>query len=555
MREVTFEELLERKNNYEGISAENQQRIKATYDNIMDVSNSLADNVVLLSDFDADGICSALIMKKIFPEAQVIIGDRFTNGYGVPDVKLNYRDMVICTDIGSSDVMKLAEIATQTSILPYVVDHHEKDKYMIKYEESSPTKVLNFTGEKNAPDYCGTGLALKLYECDYYRKISEGYDKIALDKELNTVKVIGMIGTIADMVKVNNPYDENREIIMDGFKTLKDVFKGKAEMDETLRAFLEVCGVDENTEHLTTKKIGFDVAPCINALGRLKPNGGQKCFDILSSPLMIDENTIDEKVFEGILQIRDVNKERKQIVEDIMLKENIKKAIENGINDNILIIVDRDIPQGVTGLVANKIKEMSDKPCIVLTEGLDGNLVGSGRNMEGYPSLYEYTKSDKCIKQGGHKDAIGLSIKVSDFDDYKEEIIEKYKMADIIEPEKEYLKDAKDFTVDKYLQLEPFGTDFKVPMVKFENVKVSTKYNLPKANPKPEWAITQIDGLKIKDFAKGNVWNIGDKVTFEAEVDFSDYQGEHIEFLVKSVENDSVRELSMDKPKQAGLNR
>lgn len=548
--EVTFEELLERKNNYKGISPENQTRIQQTYDNIKDVQSVKATRVVLLSDYDCDGICSALIMKKIFPEAEVIIGDRFKDGYGVPNVNLRRGDLVICTDIGSSDVMKLMNIATQTGISPYVIDHHEKDEYTKLYEENSPLRVVNFTGEKDAPDYCGTGLALKLYECDYFRRLADGVAKEDMDKELATVQVIGMIGTVADMVSVNNPHDENREIIQNGFKILKDVFEGKKEIDETLRVFLEMCGVDENVQNITTKTIGFDVAPPINALGRLESYGGQKAFDSLSEPLFTADGKVKESVFTNLSHIKEVNELRKNRMKAIMESPSVKNAIKDAENDDvrITVLIDRDIEQGLTGLVANKIRETTGKPAVVLTESEEGLFIGSGRNADGYPSLYENARNEYCLRAGGHEGAIGLSIEKENFEDYVNAVKDRYKK---IEPvcQREYLKlqSIKDLTVEKFLQLEPFGTDFPAPTICTDAVRIENKTNLPRKNPKPEWANTTVDGVKFSDWNNGNKWHEGDVVRIVATPEYSEFGNKpHLEYLIKGMKDGNIKELSKD---------
>lgn len=553
-KEVTFEELLERKNNYKGISPENQQKIQQVYDNIKDIERDFAQRVVLLSDYDCDGICSALIMKKIFPDAQVIIGDRFKDGYGVPSVVLQHGDMVICTDIGSSDIQKLTNIGMQTSIMPYVIDHHEKDEYIKDYEEIQPLKVLNFTGEKDAPDYCGTGLSMKLYECDYLRRISEGVPKESLERELNTVKVIGMIGTIADMVDVNNPFDENREIIKEGFDTLKAVFAGEKEIDDTLRLFLEVCKVDEEVKNLTTKLIGFNVSPPINALGRLESYGGQKAFDILSTPLFTEDGKVKKSVFDGIEHIKNTNQHRKDRMDEIMQTPSVKEAIERAKADdvNITVFVDKHIEQGLTGLVANKIKEATGKPAIVLTEGADGNYVGSGRNAEGYPNLYEYARNEHMLRGGGHADAIGLSVLPNKLEEYLQAVHDRYKDVEVV-VEREYLKDFKNFTVENFLKLEPFGEDFPVPMIKTDAVKIEKKVGLPFKNPRPDWAFTEVDGVKFSDFSKAQNWHEGDVVHIVAQPNYSEFRGVHLDYQMIETQTGEIKELSkndVNKPVQ-----
>lgn len=557
IKEVTFEELQARKV-YGKVSPENQAKINATYQNIKDVENLLGRRVVNLSDFDADGICSALIIKKIFPNCETIIGDRFKDGYGIPNVNLQQGDLVICTDIGSSDLEKINILTQQTGIAPFIVDHHEKTEDIKLYTQLNNSKVLNFTGDENAPSYCGTGLALKLYECHYVNLMAQGFPVEDLAKELNTAKVLGMIGTIADMVSVNNSNDENRTIIENGFQVLRDVYAGKAEIDETLRCFLEMANLDETLNNITTKKIGFDIAPLLNACGRLEEYGGQKIFNILSTPLFDENSKVNVKVLEGLEYIKEVNQKRKNRTDEIMhtpsMEEAIKQAKESA--DNVVVIVNTDIEQGLTGLVANKIKDTTDKPTIVLTEaqGSDGKvLVGSGRNMDGYPSLYQMGQSDLCIKVGGHEGAIGLSIHRFDVDDYRKELVEKYKNIDVT-IEREYLKDWQNFTYEQYLALEPYGTDFPVPTICTDAVQIENRQGLPAKAPKAEWAFTKvdIDGTKVKftDFGKATEWNVGSVIRFTAQPSYNEWTSPKtgkttisLDYLVSSVQDGIIKEL------------
>jgi len=488
------------------------------------------EDIKLIGDYDADGICASLILKPYLEETTgkkvtVVIPDRYTDGYGIPDVSnlnLNKGTLVVTVDNGIEQTEKIDEIARITGNKVFVIDHHNYDKENV----SENSIVLDFHENTltDVPDYCGTGLAYLIAQqspCSYE------------DKLQTRMAILSCIGTVADMVKVKNPYDYNREIILNGFETMK---AGK-NLDDQLKMFLDGCGTFDK-KYITTSHIGFDIAPVINATGRLVMNGGQKVFDAL------DHGTKDD-----IDYLFERNEERKSITNSIYASKELAEQISYD-KPNVLFFP--SISEGICGLVATKVVERTGMPCLVFTEKQEeqGRLVGSGRNKEGYQSLYEALKSIdiESFKYGGHADACGFSLDMKD----KDKLIEQFSIEKTGENLKEhnFIENPK-ITPDELYALEPFGVDNPVPEVD-TIVTVDSYKNMGKdpndpTKKNPVMASTVIDGVTYKTFTLGDKFAQGEQVRVKGTLGINEFAGRcNVEVTISEVDNLSRnKDLSM----------
>ncbi|MEG1582123.1 MAG: DHHA1 domain-containing protein, partial [Clostridia bacterium] len=107
--------------------------------------------------------------------------------------------------------------------------------------------------------------------------------------------------------------------------------------------------------------------------------------------------------------------------------ENITRKISNtNIEEkNILIVYEKNINEGVLGIIASNIASKYNKPTIILTESSeDGILKGSGRSIE---PLNIFTLINKYrnmfVSLGGHAQACGLSIKKENLKELEEKLL------------------------------------------------------------------------------------------------------------------------------------
>ena len=387
-------------------------------------------DIHIICDYDADGLCSGLILTRLCEalgsRVRVTVGNR-NDGYGIPS-KLNLErgELVICADLGSNEKDRLNEIYKMTGEVPYVIDHHET--------EANHSHILN----PPKGDFCTSGLCALL-------ALESGLPNL----NLNEIIKLGAIGTVADMCQMLNPYDFNRQIVKKGLEQFNTSDR-KTGIDNL------IAELKCNHEFATTDDIGFTIAPCINALGRLQEDGATKVFDIL-------RNNGDVKL------LVDKNAERKALMKTM-------SGLWEGLGDAPaqIVIAPEDTKKGVLGLIAQEVLKTYDVPSICVVK--DGNeYTGSCRNAKGYPSMIDTLSSLEYIQVGGHDDACGIRLKAEDLEMFKWDLTRLYagvKRKEIPTPEP--LEDWKDLTKEQIYALEPFGIDFPKPYIE-DVVKITNR--------------------------------------------------------------------------------
>lgn len=552
---MTYQELLDRKNNYIGLNEEYQDQIALGYSELNKaIKKNIAEGhpITFVSDFDTDGIFSAGIFKKMYPEANYFITNRF-EGYGIPnDLDVRENELFVFLDMGSNDLEKLCDIYEKTGQMPFVIDHHEIDKYLF---EDGYGRMLNFNGttidymhtlnfsnvKKDKPDYCTTGLAYKIFE--EWLKDEDNKDKIN-EQLVNTVSIYAGIGTIGDSVCINNPYDDNRYIVKKSNEAIQNATMNN--IDIALYYYLdEICGLvgDKQYAHIITKDYTHNMVSIINATGRLINDGAKDTFDLLTASNDFYAN--DPSNFSKLDRFKENNEDKKRYVSDIMNSEHLARAINesDAKGENIFIYVNEEMRQGVTRIVANRVADMIKKPCIVFTKSQTNEdlLIGSGTNYDGYPNFYESVYIDKLSSFGGHPNVVGLSVEKDKIADCVKEWQEIYK--DIVpqKVEQEYLTEK--INIQQLLALEPFGKDFPAPKMRFEKIELDRTDAISYRNPNPLMRSTKIDGIKWKTFNKGELLQDGKCVTITGSLSVNHFGGkETLEGDIEEIQEELLKE-------------
>ena len=329
--------------------------------------------IIGMSDYDTDGTMSELILDQKYHFDEVHIADRYKDGYGIPnDLSfLKEGDLVILSDIGSDSVDKLKKICERTKTTPFVIDHHEMSEELKAYLSSDALikpMFLNFydgTLDKDkTPDWCSSGLCYNLVMSD---------EKSLSNRQKDLIAVYNMNGTIGDVVKVNNPYDTNREDILKGFHIVEEM---TTDFEPKFGALLYKAGITEKP-HMTTEAVQFNLSP-ITTLGKRmesmkgnmnitesdRCNVGQIIFNMLRPDIDWETRQIDfnPEYFKNALKnataLKDLNDTRKAELKKFEGKEyndfikNFLKEQAKGSQDGIVIYVNEKIPMGYTGLIA-----------------------------------------------------------------------------------------------------------------------------------------------------------------------------------------------------------
>jgi single-stranded-DNA-specific exonuclease len=80
-------------------------------------------------------------------------------------------------------------------------------------------------------------------------------------------------------------------------------------------------------------------------------------------------------------------------------------------DDSFLVLDLEDAHEGITGIVAGKLKDRYYRPVIIVTPTADGNLKGTGRSIDGI-NIYDMLKNNEelFLRFGGHAAACGFTM-------------------------------------------------------------------------------------------------------------------------------------------------
>lgn len=331
------------------------------------------------------------------------------------------------------------------------------------------------------------------------------------------------VGTISDIVPL---VDENRVISKLGLK-LVEVTRNIG-----LKALLKSTGaktVDSST-------ISFCVAPRVNACGRLG-------YEQEALELFLTDNIV--KAEEIARRLNKYNSERQQ--KEIKIFNEAIEMIEQGEkNKNCIILGKENWHHGVIGIVSSKVTEMYYKPSILICfEDDEGK--GSGRSIQGFDLHEALGKCQKHIERfGGHSMAIGITIKKSEFDEFKQDV-EKYtentnikELIPIIKIDKEItIDDINMETIKELKKLEPYGEANKMPLFIYKNLKIDSIRALSEGK---HMKLTLKDKNVVIDaigFNMGNLVNeylLGDKIDVVGSLEINKFNGkESIQLNLKDI--------------------
>jgi len=367
--------------------------------------------ITIVGDFDADGATStalSLLTLRRFGATNVdyIVPNRFDFGYGLstPIVDVAHAqgtEFIMTVDNGISSIDGVAR-AKELGMTVVVTDHHLAG-------ESLP--IADAIVNPNQPDctfasknLAGVGVAF--YVMLALRALMRTQDYFAQTgiKEPNMAEFLDIValGTVADVVPLDN---NNRILVEQGINRIK---AGRCRVG--IVALLEIA--KRNVSRCVASDMGFAIGPRLNAAGRLDDMSlGIEC--------LVTDNY--QHAREIAVELDDFNKDRRQI-EAGMQKEALdiieKLPFSQGDGDipYAFALFHPEWHQGVSGIVASRIKEKFHRPVIVFADSGDGELKGSGRSIEGLHlrDLLERINTlapGVIIKFGGHAMAAGLSIK------------------------------------------------------------------------------------------------------------------------------------------------
>ena len=347
--------------------------------------------ILIIGDYDTDGTSAASLLHLYFKSLQIdnyyYIPHRQKEGYGISKKAIDYgiqigAELIISCDCGITAIEQI-DYANSKQIDFIITDHHKQKKTL-------PNAYAILNPNQHDCDYpfkglCGAGVALK-FCIGINNRLGNNIDEVFQYLDLVA------IATTADVMPV---LDENRVIISEG---MKKILSGK---NKGIKSLINVSNL--NNPGLTVGKLAYWFIPKINAAGRLGDAARAVKLFTTSNPQLANEIALD---------LENENNKRKAIT---LQHENEAINIINTEFDlnqqKIIVLYNKNWHFGIVGIVASRIKELYNRPTIIMTEE-EGIYKGSCRSIAGYDIVDALSCCSNILENyGGHPMAAGLSIK------------------------------------------------------------------------------------------------------------------------------------------------
>ncbi len=400
------------------------------------------EKIIIYGDYDCDGISATSIMVKTFKLLNYptyhYIPSRYIDGYGlnvnnVKKMKENGFSLIITVDNGISTFDAIDE-ANKNNIDVIVVDHHE----VINDTLPSAYAILHPIVSEVSKIYASGG-----YMSLFLSRALLGY----YDDYLVTIAGLSVISDLMELKEYN------RDVVRLAINNLKT------------KRYLPLMLLVDNKDIISEKTFSLDIAPKINAVGRIITN---KSINQLVNFLTSEDSSEIINLSSWIKTINDKRKELTKEASELIDKDELNEPA---------IILKLDIKEGLIGLVANRLLSEYNKVSIIFTEDeKDPSILkGSARSKEGFNISKAFQSLDKyLLTGGGHALAGGLSIKKEDFESFKKDFNALVEQYPIIETENVTIPlELNEITFENYKiykSLSPYGMGFKEPIFKIKDL-------------------------------------------------------------------------------------
>jgi single-stranded-DNA-specific exonuclease len=358
------------------------------------------EKIAVYGDYDVDGVSGTALLMRVLRSmgaaCDYYLPHRLTEGYGlsgtgVRQIADSGAKLLITVDCGITAVDEIAQ-AQVSGVDVIITDHHEPKDAL------PPAFALINPKMRGSPypdrDLAGVGVVFKLAQA---LGTESGLNESLWESYLDLVA----LGTAADIVPLTG---ENRIITRFGFEQMRTT------ANKGLAALMELQNM--SGKPLSTSQVVFQLAPCINAAGRL----GDPCRGV---EMLLTEDVGTAK--EYARELRNTNYERRTI--DSNVWDEASKWVEKNCDiekDFVIVIGSANWHAGVIGIVASKLVDRYHRPTILFSMGNDGMARGSGRSIPGLHLLEALHECRDLLETfGGHAAAAGMNIKASSIDAFR----------------------------------------------------------------------------------------------------------------------------------------
>ena len=361
--------------------------------------------LVIFGDYDVDGVTSTTllleVLRKLGWRVDAYLPHRMDEGYGLSRdgvencLKKFPVKLLLAVDCGSTAVETITWLREQ-NVDVIVLDHHQVSNpapaavALVNPQLASAPEIANRKSPiVNFQELCSAGLAFKLAHALLKRGRETGLPGAA-EFDLKSLLDLVALGTIADLVPL---IGENRMLVTAGLEKL----------NTTQRAgIVALKEVAQSPAKLGTHDVGFQLAPRLNASGRLETAEE-------SLHLLLAENLDEALPLAQNLDAR--NRERQKIERGISdAASGIVRSKFDGEKDFVIVEGQLLWHIGVVGIVASRVLAEFYRPTIILGGDAE-QWRGSGRSIVGFDLAAALRECDDLlVKHGGHAMAAGMTI-------------------------------------------------------------------------------------------------------------------------------------------------
>jgi single-stranded-DNA-specific exonuclease len=363
--------------------------------------------MVIFGDYDVDGVTSTTLLFEVLTslgwKVRTYLPHRRDEGYGLSAegvencLRKHPSTLMLAVDCGSTSVESIAWLK-ERGVDVIVVDHHQVSSplpaavALVNPQAGVPRAAPNFT------ELCSVGLAFKLAHAIVKRGRAEGL-RGAVELDLRPLLDLVALGTIADLVPLTG---ENRILVTIGLERLNTT---------TRPGLVALKKVAQTPEVVGTYEVGFQLAPRLNAAGRLET--AEEALRLLLARDLAEAMPIAAEL--------DAHNRNRQQIERGMADEAISAVRAKFNPENDLVIVEGQLLWhiGVVGIVASRVLQQFYRPTIIVGgEGAEWR--GSGRSIAGFDLAAALREcSDLLIRHGGHAMAAGVTIHSANLDAFR----------------------------------------------------------------------------------------------------------------------------------------
>jgi single-stranded-DNA-specific exonuclease len=348
------------------------------------------ERICVWGDFDVDGQTSTTVLVSTLRSLDasvryhIPIRAKESHGVNLPVLEriiADGVDLVLTCDTGVS-AHEAVDYARSHGVDVIVTDHHDlppllPEAYAVVnpklLPESHPLRELS-----------GVGCAYKLVEALY--------DRVGRSADATRHLDLVALGLVADVAVQTG---DTRYLIQRGLEALRHTER------LGLQVMMELANL--NPDWLTEEHIGFQLAPRLNALGRL--DDANPIVELLTTDDVTRARTLATEL-EGL------NAQRKLLCDQVFQAAQAQIARDPSLLDyEALVLSHPTWPGGVIGIVAGRLAERYHRPTILITTPPDRLGRGSARSIEGCDISAAIAAQAGLLQGfGGHPMAAGLSI-------------------------------------------------------------------------------------------------------------------------------------------------